>query len=121
MFLGYTILSVCYLINRVSSSVLENKIPHSILFHESLHLLPPKVFESTCFVHNFSPGLYKLFARSHECVFLGFTRYQKGYKCFSPSLNHYFIFADVTFTESSFFILSFYLFLLRLHLIKYIF
>ena len=84
------------------SSVLENKIPHSILFpHESLHPLPPKVFGSTCFVHNFSPDLNKLSARSHKCVFLGFTRSQKGYKCFSPSLNHYFISANVTFIESS--------------------
>jgi len=89
------------------SSVLENKIPHSILFpHESLHLLPPKVFGSTCFVHNFSPGLDKLSARSHKCVFLGFTRSQKGYKCFSPLLNRYFISADVTFIESSFYFKS---------------
>jgi len=103
------------------SLVLENKIPHSILFsHESLHLLPLKVFGSTCFVHNFSSGLDKLSTRSHKCVFLGFTRSQKGYKCFSPSLNRYFISADVTFTESSF-ILNLYLLLLRLHLIKYIF
>jgi len=106
-FWGDAILSACYLINRMPSSVLENKIPHSILLpHESLHLLPPKVFGSTCFVHNFSPGLDKLSARSHKCVFLGFTRSQKGYKYFSPLLNRYFIFADVTFTESSFYFKS---------------
>ena len=64
------ILSACYLINHMSSSVLENKIPRSILFpHESLHPLPPKVFGSTCFVHNFSPGLDKLSARSHNVSF----------------------------------------------------
>jgi len=91
----------------MSSSVLENKILHSVLFpHESLHLLPPKVFGSTCFVHNFSLELDKLSVQSHKCVFLGFTRSQKGYKCFSPSLNRYFIFADVTFTEPSFYFKS---------------
>jgi len=74
--------------------------------HESLHPLPPKVFGSTCFVHNFNPGLDKLSGRSHKCVFLGFTRSQKGYKCFSPSLNCYFISADVSFTESSFYFKS---------------
>jgi len=50
--------------------------------------------------------LDKLFARSHKCVFLGFTRSQKGYKCFSPSLNRYFISAYVTFIESSFYFKS---------------
>jgi len=74
--------------------------------HASLHLLPPKVFGSICFVHNFSPGLDKISARSHKCVFLGFTRSQKGYKCFSPSLNRYFISVDVTFTETSFYFKS---------------
>jgi len=50
-FWGDIILSVCYLINRMSSSILNNKIPHSILFpHEPLHLLPLKVFGSSCFV-----------------------------------------------------------------------
>jgi len=53
-FWGGVILSACYLINRMSSSVLENKIPHSIVFpHESLHPLPPKVFGSTCFCSQF--------------------------------------------------------------------
>ena len=86
----------------MASSVLDNKILHSVLFpHDPLHSLPPKVFGSTCFVHNFSPGLDKLSPKSHKCVFLGFTRSQKEYKCFSPSLNHYFILADVTFNESS--------------------
>ena len=84
------------------SSVLKNNIPHSILFpHDPLHPLPLRVFGSTCFVHNFSPGLDKLSPRSHKCVFLGFTRSQKGYKCFSPFLNRYFVSADVTFDEFS--------------------
>jgi len=65
-----------------------------------------KFFGSNCFVHNFGPDVDKLFARSHKCVFLGYTRSQKGYKCFSPSLNHYFISADVTFIESSFYFKS---------------
>jgi len=84
-FWGDVILSACYLINRMASLVLDNKIPHSILFpHDLLHSLPPKVFGSTCFVHNFSLGLDKLSPKSHKCVFLEFTRSEKGYKCFSP-------------------------------------
>jgi len=60
-FWGDVFLSACYLINRMPSSVLDIKIPHSILFpHDPLHSLPTKVFVSTCLVHNFSPGLDKL-------------------------------------------------------------
>jgi len=71
------------------SLVLENKISHSILFpHESLHTLPPKVFGSTCYVHNICFGIDKLSTRSHKWVFLGFTRSQKGYKCFHSLLFH---------------------------------
>ena len=84
------------------SFVLEDKIPHSILFpHDPLQPLPPKVFRSICFVHHFSSDLDKLSPRSHKCFFLGFTRLQKGYKCFSPSVNRYFISVDVIFSESS--------------------
>jgi len=104
---GDVIFNACYLINRMPSSVLNNKISHSILFpHEHLHPLPLKAFESSCFVHNFGLGLDKLFARSHKCVLLGFTRSKKGHKCFSPSLNRYFISVDVIFIEFSFYFKS---------------
>jgi len=74
------------------SSVLDNKIPHSILF-----LVIIFIFGSTCFIHNFNLDLDKLSFLSDKCVFLGFKKSQKGYKCFSPSLNQYFVFLDVTF------------------------
>nr|XP_027188949.1 leucine-rich repeat extensin-like protein 3 [Cicer arietinum] len=83
------------------SSALDNKVPHSILFPGTpLHSLPPRVFGSTCFVHNLTPGLDKLSARSLKCVFLGYHRSQKGYRCYSPTLRRYLISVDVTFFES---------------------
>ena len=59
----------------------------------------PRIFGCTCFVHNLSPNLDKLAARAIKCVFLGYSRLQKGYWCYSPVHNHYYIFADVTFFE----------------------
>jgi len=57
-FLGDVILTAYYLINCMTSSILNKKNFHFILFlHESVHSLPLKVFGSTCFVHNFSPHL----------------------------------------------------------------
>ena len=96
------VLTACYLINRMPSSVLQNEISHSILFPtRPLYSLPLRVFGCTCFVHNLSPGNDKLSARSIKCIFLGYSRLQKGYKCFSPITRQCFISADVTFFESS--------------------
>ena len=51
-FWGDAILAVCYLINCMPSSVLHDKIPHSILFpNQPLFCLPPRVFGCICFVH----------------------------------------------------------------------
>jgi len=57
-------------------------------------------------VYNFCPGLNKLSVQSYKCIFLEFTRSQKGYKCFSPSLNSYFISTDFIFTKYSFYLNS---------------
>ena len=101
-FWGDAILTACYLINRMPSSVLQNQIPHSILFpSESLYPLPPRVFGCTCFVQDLTPGKDKLAAKSIKCIFLGYSRLQKGYRCYSPTTKRCYISADVTFFETS--------------------
>ena len=76
--------------------MLKGIFPHDPLFHVS-----PKVFGCTCFVHDLSPGLDKLSVRSIKCVFLGYSRLQKGYKCYSPTTKRYYMSADVTFFEDT--------------------
>jgi len=99
-FWGDAILTACYLINRIPSSVLQNKIPYTLMYPNTpLFHLPPKKFGSMCFVHNFSPHKNKLDPRSHKGIFLGYSRTQKGYRCFIPSLRRYVLSADVTFFE----------------------
>ena len=96
------VLTACYLINRMPSSVLQHKIPHTILFPDQpLYVLPLRVFGCTCFVHNMAPGQDKLSARSIKAVFLGYSKHQKGYKCYSPITRRYYLSPDVTFFESS--------------------
>ncbi|RVW87781.1 Retrovirus-related Pol polyprotein from transposon RE1 [Vitis vinifera] len=76
-FWGDAVLTACYLINRMPSSVLHDQIPHSLLFPDQpLYFLPPRVFGCTCFT---SEGLSLLFPETHR----------------------YFISADVTFFEES--------------------
>ena len=79
-FLGDAILVACYLINRMSSSVLHDHISHSILFvKQPLFCLPPCVFDCVCFVHILTPVKDKLSAKATKCVFLGYSRLQRGY------------------------------------------
>ncbi|RVW27688.1 Retrovirus-related Pol polyprotein from transposon RE1 [Vitis vinifera] len=59
-------------------------IPHSLLFPDQpLYFLPPRVFGCTCFVHILTPGQDKLSAKAMKCLFLGYSRLQKGYRCYS--------------------------------------
>lgn len=95
-------LTAYFLINRMPSSILQNQVSHSVLFPDQpLNSFPPCIFDCTCFVHILSPGTNKLSAKSTKCIFLGYSRLQKGYKCYSPSTRQYFVSADVTFFESS--------------------
>jgi len=71
-FWGDVVLTACYLINHMPS-ILSNQVPHLILFSNTpLHLLPPRVFGSTCFVHDLSFGLDKLSTRPLNCVYPGY-------------------------------------------------
>ena len=101
-FLGDAILAACYLINRMSSFVLQDQISHSIIFpNQPLFYLPSRVFDCVHFVHILTPRQDKLFAKATKYVFLGYIRLQRGYRCYSTVTNRYFIFANVTFFEDS--------------------
>ena len=99
---GDAILTAGFLINRMPSSSLNHKVPFSILFPDNpLFHTSPRVFGCVCFVHDMSPGLDKLSARSLKCVFLGYSRLQKGYRCYSPETKKYYMSANVTFFEQT--------------------
>jgi transposase InsO family protein len=101
-FWGDALLTACHLINRMPSSVLQDQIPYSILNPEhDLYPIPLRVFGCTCFVHDLNPGKDKLSAKSLKCIFLGYSRIQKGYRCFCPQLQRYIVSSDVTFFEGS--------------------
>ena len=49
----------------------------------------------------FRSGQDKLSAKAMKCLFLGYSRLQKGYRCYSSETHRYFFSADVTFFEDS--------------------
>ncbi|KAM7509738.1 hypothetical protein LguiB_008613 [Lonicera macranthoides] len=94
--------TACFLINRMPSSVLHGETPYSVLFpNKSLFPIEPRIFGSICFVRDVRPQVTKLDPKSLKCVFLGYSRLQKGYRCYCPSLNKYLVSADVTFIEET--------------------
>ena len=83
-------------------SVLHDQIPHSLLFPDQpLYFLPPRIFGCTCFVHILIPGQNKFSAKATKCIFLEYSRLQKGYHCYSPETHRYFLSANITFFEDS--------------------
>ena len=101
-FWGNAVLTACYLINRMPSSVLDDQIPHSLIFlDQPLYFLPHRVFGCTFFVHILTPGQDKLFAKATKSIFLGYSQLQKGYRCCSPQTHRYLLSADVTFFKDS--------------------
>ena len=101
-FWGDAVLTACNLINHMPSFVFHDQIPHSLLFPDQpLYYLPSRVSCCTCFVHILTLGQDKLSAKATKCIFLGYSRLQKGYRCYSPEIHRYFLSADVTFFEDS--------------------
>ena len=97
-FWGDATLDACYLINHIPSSVLHDKIPHSILFpNQPLFCLPPRVFGCVCSVHILTPRQDKL----HEVCLSWLFPAQRGYCCYSLDTHRYFVSTDVTFFENS--------------------
>ena len=87
-FWGEAYLTVCYLVNRMLSSVLQDKIPYSILYSDiGLFSLPPKFFASLFFVYNHIPHKTKLDSKSLKEKFLCLLQNSKMYKFFCPSIG----------------------------------
>jgi len=102
---GEVVLTTTYIIiNRLPSRTLETKIPVEILNSFFLDGLIPRIFRCMTFAHVPSQNLDKLEPRAIRCVFLGYSATKKGYNCFNPTTKKWYIFANVTFLETPFFL-----------------
>ena len=94
--------TACFLINQMPSSILNWVIPFQTLFpHKSLFPIEPRVFGCTCFVQDVCSHVSKLDPKSLKCIFLDYSRVQKGYRCYCLSLCKYLVSSDVTFLENT--------------------
>ena len=101
-FWANVVYTACFFINQMSSSVLNWATPFQTLFpHKSLFPIEPRVFRCTCFVRDFRPHVPKLDPKLLKCILLSYSRVQKGYRCYCPSLRRYLVSANVTFLENT--------------------
>ena len=84
------------------SSFLHDRIPHSILFpNQPLFCFP--LVSLVVFVLSIFLSLDKTsFQSKPRSVFLGYSRLQGGYRCYSLDTHRYFVSVDITFFENSF-------------------
>ena len=84
------------------SSVLNWATPYHQLFpNDLLFAFDPKVFGCTCFVRDVRPQVSKLDPKSLKCIFVGYSRVKKGYRCYCSTLRCYFVSTDIAFFETT--------------------
>ena len=91
----------CFLINRMPSPVLNwDTLYHFLFLNKPLFPIEPQIFGCIYFVRNVCPQVSKLDHKSLKCIFFCYSRVQKGYRCYYPSLRRYLVSTDVKFFEN---------------------
>lgn len=99
-----------YLLNRMPFRLFVFHTPLVVLVtHVSITSflnLPPRIFGCVAYVYLHKHHHSKLDPCALRCVFLGFSPPKKGYKCYHPSSQRWYITMDVTFLKSEMFFSS---------------
>nr|AFP55546.1 gag-pol polyprotein [Rosa rugosa] len=102
---GEAVLCASHLINRLPSAPLQGRVPLEVLSNyvsiPSSNTLPARVFGCVAYVHLYKNQRSKLDARALKCVFVGYGSHQKGYKCYHPQSQKFYVTMDVSFSEDA--------------------
>lgn len=91
-----------FLINRMPVATKNDDFPYSKLFGTTPDYLSLHIFGCLCYPWLYPYSSHKLHYHCHNCIFLGYSRVHKGYRCFDPILTKSFISRHVVFDEQVF-------------------
>ena len=95
-------LTATYLINLMSSKVINNISPSERLLGVPPDYKPLRVFGCACWPNLRPYNSHKLSFHSKQCVFLGYSSHHKGVKCLDVSTGRVYVSRDVVFDENVF-------------------
>ena len=102
---GEAVKSAVYIMNRVPSRVIEFQTPYQKLqtFFDTPHQpnLEPRTFGCIVYVHIPKVLHSKLDPCAQRCVFVGYSDFQKGYRCYCPQTHKLHVSLDVSFHETT--------------------
>jgi len=99
---GECVLTTVFLINRLTTPVLDNKTPYQILTNLEPDYSQLRTFGCFCYVSTSPKQRTKFDPRAKACVFLGYPSGYKGYKVLDLEINAISISRHVTFHEDFF-------------------
>jgi hypothetical protein len=91
-----------FLINRLPSKVIDNKMPFERLLQKKPDYLSLRTFGFACWPNLRPYNRHKLELCSKQCAFLGYSNLHKGYKCLDIQSWRVYISRDVIFDEEVF-------------------
>ena len=101
MFWADAVLCAVYIKYRCPSNAIRNKTPYEIWYGHIPSVKHLRVFGSTCYALIPKVHKNKLGARSHKCIFLGYSNTSKAYRLYDEVNKKFVVSRDVIFLESS--------------------
>lgn len=94
--------TVVYVINRIPSSILENKSPFEVAYGSAPNYANFKPFGCRVYpyLRDYSP--HKLAPHSRPCIFLGYSSSYKGFRCYDPDSSKIYVSRHAQFDEQNF-------------------
>jgi hypothetical protein len=97
MFWGEAVLSAVYIPNHCPSISINNKSPYELWYNRLPVVQHFRVFGSPCYALIPKQQCDKLGARSHKCLFLGYSNTFKAYRLYDEETNKFVVSRDVVF------------------------